>query len=366
MKILYGVPSEGMGHATRSHVIIEHLLGAGHDVRIATSDRAFEFLNKSFPDRCFRIEGLHLKYEHGSVDKSASFAHLMANAPEDLIANVQQYFRLRKEGNPDVVISDFESFTFYFAKLQRLPLLSIDNMQVINRCALEFEIPEAEWDSFQLARTIIKAKVPFCQRYLVTSFFDAPTTKPKTVVVPPILRELVIRTKAAQLPQADHILVYQTASAQDDLISGLEKIKGQRFIVYGLNRDEQMGDITLKKFSEEGFVRELATCKAVITNGGFSLISEAVYLQRPVCSFPLGSQFEQFVNGAQVERLGYGRRFTDFSPDAVKAFLYDLNQFSANLLHYEQEGNAVTLAAVEQFLRDVSLGDMPGEEETEG
>lgn len=365
MKILYGVPSEGMGHATRSKVIVEHLLSAGHDVRIATSDRAFELLSQAFPGKCFRIEGLHLKYDRGSVAKLATFAHLMANAPEDLSSNVQQYFRLWKEEVPDVVISDFESFTYYFARLRRIPLLSIDNMQVINRCELQFEIPKDEIDSYQLAKTIIKAKVPFCQRYLITSFFDAPTRKPHTVVVPPILRDLVLRTKAAKHPQSDHILVYQTASTQNDLISGLQQVARQRFLVYGLNRDEVAGNVTLCRFSEEGFVRDLAASKAVIANGGFSLISEAVYLQRPVCSFPLGGQFEQFVNAAQIERLGYGRRFVKFSPDAVRAFLYDLDKFSMNLTKYQQSGNRLTLSIVDEFLIDVTRGNLPDGEDQE-
>jgi len=359
MKILYGVPSEGMGHATRSKVIIEHLLANGHEVRIATSDRAFELLERAFPGKCYRIEGLHLRYERGSVDKSASFAHLMASAPEALVTNVQQYFRMWKEEVPDVVISDFESFTYYFARLRRIPLLSIDNMQVINRCELGFEVPDAESDSYQLAKTIIKAKVPFCQRYLITSFFDAAPRKPHTVVVPPILRDLVLETKAAKYPVGEHILVYQTASSQDDLIAGLQRVERQKFLVYGLNRDEVVGNVTLRKFSEDGFVRELATCKAVITNGGFSLISEAVYLQRPVCSFPLGGQFEQYVNGAEVERLGYGRRFEQFTPDAVKAFLYDLDGFTENLAHYQQNGNRLTLSIVDEFLIDVTSGALP-------
>lgn len=365
MKILYGVPSEGMGHATRSRVIIEHLLASGHEVRIATSDRAFDLLNSAFPGRCFRIEGLHLKYEQGSVDKSATFAYLVANVPEALATNVQQYFRMWKEEVPDVVVSDFESFTYYFARLRSLPLLSIDNMQVINRCELDFEIPASERDSYQLAKAIIKAKVPFCQRYLVTSFFDAPTRKPHTVVVPPILRPLILEAKAAGHRPSDHVLVYQTVSAQDDLIAGLQAIERQSFIVYGLNRQEVAGNVMMCKFSEEGFVRDLATSKAVITNGGFSLISECVYLQRPVCSFPLGGQFEQFVNGAQIERLGYGRRFDRFTPDAVKAFLYDLDRFALRLGNYQQNGNHLTLSIVDEFLIDVTRGVLPqGDEET--
>jgi len=359
MRILYGVPSEGMGHATRSKVVIEHLLAANHDVRIASSDRAFELLEKAFPKRCFRIEGLHLKYDRGSVDKSASFAHLMANAPEGLVTNVQQYMRLWTEELPDVVISDFESFTYYFAKLRQIPLLSIDNMQVINRCTLGIEIPAEEVDSYQLAKTIIKAKVPFCQRYLVTSFFNAPPRKPNTMVIPPILRELVIREKALGLPASEHLVVYQTASTQDDLISGLQSVKRHRFIVYGLNREETLGNVTLRKFSEDGFIRDLATSRGVITNGGFSLISEAVFLHRPVCSFPLSGQFEQFVNGAQIERHGYGRCFPRFSPDAVKAFLYDLPLFAGYLERYDQIDNGPTFDAVDQFLADVRVGSLP-------
>jgi uncharacterized protein (TIGR00661 family) len=361
MRILYGVPSEGMGHATRSQVVIRHLLDQGHEVRIATSDRAYDFLEKSFPGACFRIEGFHLEYEGGSVDKSATFARLLADAPESLVTNVQQFVRLSRKKPPEVVISDFESFTFYFAKLHQLPLLSIDNMQVINRCHLGVEVPEEESDSYALAKAIIKAKVPFCQRYLVTAFFDAVVTKKKTVLVPPILRPLILKAGESKLPEADHILVYQTATSQDDLIAILQSIRDRRFIVYGLNRDETLGNVLLRRFSEEGFVRELAGARAVITNGGFSLISEAVFLHRPVCSFPLAGQFEQFVNAAEIERLGYGRRFSRFSPDAIKAFLYDLDDFARAVTSYRQDGNRELFAAVDRFLEDVRLGQLPGE-----
>ena len=46
MKILYGVPREGMGHATRSKSVIQHLIAQQHEVCIVSSDRAFIFLKK--------------------------------------------------------------------------------------------------------------------------------------------------------------------------------------------------------------------------------------------------------------------------------------------------------------------------------
>ncbi len=362
MKILYGVPSEGMGHATRSRVIIQHLIESGHEVKVATSDRAYDLLEKAFPGCCIRIEGFHLQYEQGGVDKSASAAHILAEAPEDIVANVTEYIHLWKHDVPGTVISDFESFTYLFAKLRRIPLLSIDNMQVINRCELGFEIPDEESTSYRIAKTAVKAKVPYCNRYLISTFFDAPPVKPKTRMIPPILRKIVIDTKATPPPVGDHILVYQTASSQDDLISELHKVRDHRFIVYGLNRVEESKNVTLRTFSEEGFIHELASARAVITNGGFSLISEAVYLHRPVCSFPLGDQFEQYVNGAEIEKMGYGRRFSAFSSDAVKAFLYDLPRFADAVKGYTQDGNVQTFHEVDEFLEDVESGALPDED----
>ena len=57
-----------------------------------------------------------------------------------------------------------KSFSYYFARLRSIPLLSVDNMQVINRCKLGFDIPDDEREIYQLAKAIIKSKVPFCQR----------------------------------------------------------------------------------------------------------------------------------------------------------------------------------------------------------
>ena len=51
MRILYGVVGEGMGHATRSRVQLEHLLSQGHEVRVVVSGRAHDFLTSRFAER---------------------------------------------------------------------------------------------------------------------------------------------------------------------------------------------------------------------------------------------------------------------------------------------------------------------------
>ncbi len=62
MRILYGVVGEGMGHAMRSRVVLEHLLRQGHEVETMVSGRAAEFLKMRFAG-VNRIHGLHIIYE---------------------------------------------------------------------------------------------------------------------------------------------------------------------------------------------------------------------------------------------------------------------------------------------------------------
>ena len=78
MRLLYGVVGDGMGHATRSRVVIEHLLARGHEVHALASDRAFGFLAKAFEGRArfeaTEIAGLKMVYRDNAVRKGATAA----------------------------------------------------------------------------------------------------------------------------------------------------------------------------------------------------------------------------------------------------------------------------------------------------
>jgi uncharacterized protein (TIGR00661 family) len=337
MNILYGVPGEGMGHATRSKVVIDYLL-QNHNVQVVSSSRAYQFLNKAFPNRVHEIEGMHFAFKNSEVSKTGTFLLNLKNAPKLLFQNFAEYLHLKKDFKVDLVISDFETFTFLYAKRQGLPLISIDNMQVINRCDLDIKIPSEEKKNFNLSKSIVKVKVPRADQYFITSFFDAKVKKDRTTLVPPIVRDSIINSK----PQnGNHILMYQTSSKQNNVTQVLHQIPEYTFYVYGFNKDLVDKNVVFKSFSEDGFVADLASAKAVIANGGFSFISEAVYLKKPVYSFPLKNQFEQFVNAAYIDKSGYGRHFENLTSDNLKAFLFDLPKFSSNLEKYNQNGNQV-------------------------
>ena len=107
------------------------------------------------------------------------------------------------------------------------------------------------------------------------------------------------------------------------------------------------GNLELRPRSNEGFIEALRTARGVVAGGGFSLLSEAVYLGKPILSIPLRGQFEQTMNARYTERLGYGLSAPTLTPEMVGDFIERIPDFEDALAAYEQSGNSTTLGAIE-------------------
>ena len=78
------------------------------------------------------------------MSKFKTLTSILKNSSSDFYKNLKKYATLHKQFKPDIVISDFESFSFSFTKMNKLPIFSIDNMQVIDRCKLDIQVPLIE------------------------------------------------------------------------------------------------------------------------------------------------------------------------------------------------------------------------------
>ena len=219
VNVLYGVVGEGMGHAMRSRVVLEHLVARGHSCEIMASGRAVDYLSRRFSD-VKKIHGLHIIYEDNRVARGKTVWSNVRVATSGLPQNIAAYFKEIDRRKPDVVITDFESWTYLYAKAHRLPVLSIDNMQIINRCNLPAEVIGSHRTDFEIARTFVKAKLPWCNHYLVTTFFQPEIRKSNTSLYPPILRPEILN---AQTEEGEHLVVYQTAEGHGALIDSLRE-----------------------------------------------------------------------------------------------------------------------------------------------
>jgi uncharacterized protein (TIGR00661 family) len=364
MRILYGVVGEGMDHATRSRVILEHLLSQGHELRIVVSGRAHAFLVGKLGQRAGvsidEIEGFSLKFDGNDLDVSESILVNLEKAPLALTKNLGVMKDVLEGFSPQAVVSDFESVAYFYARLHRLPVISIDNMQVINRCRHDRFVSDDESFAYRLAKFAVKAKLPGAYHYLVSSFFYPPVRKPRTTLVPPILRPEIL---AAQREPGEHVLVYQTSSTNTALIPALQSVPAQRFRVYGMGRAGIEGNVTLCAFSETGFVDDLRTARAVIAGGGYSLMGEAVHLRVPMLSMPIGGQYEQELNARYLEKLGYGMHLDaearPLDASVLAELLGRVDAMTRALASYQPRDNTMLFACIDELLRDVDLDEPP-------
>lgn len=352
MKILYGVVGEGMGHAMRSSVLLDHLTSEGHDMRITVSGRAASYLAERHPGKVTEITGLTMVYEDNIVKKlRTAIANLKAavGVPD----NIGAYIETWQSFQPDVVISDFESWSYAFARAQMIPVISIDNMQVIARCQHDEDLI-TDKKAYLLAKGIVKAKLPNANAYLITTFFRPPVKKPRTTLHPPILRKVILDAKA-QVRTGEHVLVYQSAVGHDAL-AGVLSEAGVPFRIYGMRRDldapQTEGNLTYCPFSEDGFIEDLATARAVIAGGGFTLMGEALFLGKPVLSVPLVGQFEQALNAAYLQKLGYGEQTAEITGGLLRSFLEQSPMYAQNLAGFEHDQNVGLFAALTEAMDD--------------
>ena len=353
MRILYGVVGEGMGHATRSKVVVERLLSRGHKVKIVVSGRAFQFLKRHFED-VVEIRGLTIRYAKGAMDRDASLVQNVLLSPSMLFQNAASYIDDVRHFKPKIVLSDFDSYAYFFAKRFRLPIVSIDNQQIIHKCKHDDDITKGVFADYRATRAFVKAKLPGCDHYFITSFFE-PAIRPKfedrVTIVPPILRREILD---ATPNRGSHVLVYQTSTSDQALIAELNRLPKQSFVVYGLRRDAVQGNCTIRNFSEQTFVRDLASARAVVTNGGLSLIHEAIYLGKPILSVPVRHQFEQEMNARYLERCGYGLAAPRTDADVLDAFLRQEHKYVRALGHHHQKGNEVLFRKVERKIDELT------------
>lgn len=342
-RIIYGVSGEGSGHSSRAREVAAHLLSSRHDVRIVTYGQGVRNLSNDFP--VHETEGLRFVTSDNRI-----------NIPKTIIDNLSHLPRggkkafgvrkLFKEYGPDCVITDFEPMTAYFANHYGLPLITIDNQHRMRY--MKYSCPANLRADALAAETVIRALVPRPDVSLVTTFYFGEVKNEKTFLFPPILRREVLSVETVK---GKSILVYLTR-AFDTLVEHLAKFPRERFIIYGTERSGNEKNLHFKAPSREGFLVDLANCKAVIATAGFTLITESLYLRKPYMALPMKNQFEQELNGLQLAGLGYGKNCRRTTTEAIGDFLYRLPEYRKKLGKYRRENNEEIMEKLEELIAD--------------
>jgi len=330
--IFYCICGEGMGHAIRSSVIIDRIKDK-YDVYIFSSDRAYKYLNEKF-DNVYKIGGFNTFYINNKVSNTKTLINALKRNPLNIKEGYEELYKKARKLSPDVIVTDFEIYATMVSKLLSIPLISLDNIHMITQTAIDY--PPKHQGEMLKAKGVIKSYVIKPKIHILTSFFY-PKIKPKkrAVLYPPVIREDILKLKPTI---EDHIIVYQTSKESVKLVEQLKSLN-EKFIVYGFNKDEVDENLTYKLFNENEFYNDLASAKAVICNGGFTFISEAISLKKPIYSVPAIGNFEQTLNGFYVQKLGYGEYHEEMSPKKVEKFLKRLPKYQEKLAKVKKTNN---------------------------
>ena len=177
-------------------------------------------------------------------------------------------------------------------------------------------------------------------------------------MVPPILRDAV---RNVEPTRGDHVLVYHNdPTGVVGLIDSMRAVPEQRFIAYNFSVSESeardLPNIEFKHPDVDGFLADLASAKAVISTAGFTLISEALYLGKPLLVMPNGGIFEQTINALYLEREELGEAIMHRAPEPgdLRAFLERAESHPGRRPDLMRCGNDAAVACIESVLAQIA------------
>ena len=321
-RILYGVAGEGFGHSSRSHLIGQWLLNAGHDVQFVASRRSHRYLSRYYPDRVQESFGLSLGYSNGSLNRVRTVTANVANLLRTSTAHGRSFSDMVEQFQPDLVITDFEPLCAWWAWYNNIPFISIDHEHMLTMCELEH--PLGHFVSRYTADMVTRLFYVGASAYLILNFFETAMKSNRAIAAPPVVRDVVRRFQPSR---GGHFVFYSTdRTVKDKLLGILRRFPRQVFHIYGFDQDAKYGNCQFRKTDTEAFLQDLASCRAVIATAGFSLLSECLYYRKRMLLLPILGQYEQMINAWYVEKLGLGRCANHLDAAELEDFLSTMTE----------------------------------------
>jgi uncharacterized protein (TIGR00661 family) len=353
MKIAYGVMGYGRGHAMRTASVLPALM-QGHDITVFTAGDAYEVLAPKFPT--VRIPMVGYRYS-GNGRHSATKTIVENVAPmSDLLFHGQGLQAVENEFKRrgiEVVISDSEAWCHRAAQRLGIPRISFDHVGILAYCKPHF--PPELWMLGMRDALGYRSLMGIPERILISSFYPAQGKYPGVKLVGPMLRDIV---KASRATRGEYLLAYFN-KGEHQYRPHIDRALRQLDLpvrVYGTPFQGQVENLDFRPLSSEGFVQDLAGCRAVISTAGNQLIGEAIHFGKPILAVPEDA-FEQRLNAHMIERMGVGMRSTlaGLTPSDIDRFLANEALYRSHMREHRGDGREQAIATLRQFIDELGL-----------
>lgn len=334
MKILVGICGIGNGHLDRQSNVIELLLKKGNDVLIATTERGKEYYKNIFPNAdILTITIPWIVCDNNGIDFEKTINHYLESGKdyyyEFLVFSnkIKRFFN----GNPDLIISDYEPNVAQFAYALQIPLICMEQQSKF------LYIDELIIDNFSILEE--KARLNyFFPKYdykIISSFFPLKIKERNVKVIAPIITSLNVLDK-----KKNHILVYlspyEDSKKYIEVINVIKLMQNYKFIVYSKEKlNLSYNNILFKKYNSK-FKEDLENCMCLISTAGHQLLSEAISINVPIYLIPLNT-YEQKYNASMIEKYSLGKLANNISVFEIEQFISSLSCYKKNIKKFKSK-----------------------------
>ncbi|QDT65844.1 glycosyltransferase family protein [Calycomorphotria hydatis] len=359
--IFYSMAGEGRGHATRVRSLVESLR-QDHRLVLFAPAAAYDFLEPLYRNSDVEVRPItgllfHYKNRHLHIPQTVRAGLDYLWQMPELIRSLEQELR---EGGADLVLTDFEPALPRAAERAGIPVMSINHQHFLMVNELR-GVPLHLRLRATATTPLIKWYCPRPQAMVVSSFYFPPLRRSyeeHVTQVGVLMRPDVLR---AVPEHGGHLLLYLRRFSHDHILETLRHC-GREVRVYGLGEKEPEGNLRFRPISESGFLEDLVTCQALVSNAGNQLVGEALYLGKPVFAMPEPGNFEQFINAHYLRDCGGGDwvRVKHFNGESLGKFLDNVETFRSQIHDRERLcGNPATVDAVQRMLDNCETRSLP-------
>lgn len=303
-RIIYALSGQGRGHSSRVMAVSQELRQRGHEVIFCCGGTAMEVL-RSRNETIIPVPSLRQVVEGNELKM---FRTLWRNGRRifgmnKIVDNLVEEFR---NFGPDLIITDFEAFSPRAAARLDIPVMSFNHQEVVTRT--DYQVPaQCKVQALSTSTAINLVAPGNAVHTLLTSFYFPPLKDPSnTTLVGPVIRPEVMQLEPTI---GDHFLVYFNQPGALEYVLDEFEATGERYIVYNFPEDRwssSFKNIEFKQPSIDGFLEDLASCRGIICTAGYTLISEALYVGKPIIVLPNRGIFEQTLNAHFLVESGLG------------------------------------------------------------
>ena len=297
----------GLGNSTRCHALMQRLRQHNVDIHVVTSGNGlWYFRGRDDIDSVTEVSSLYYSKKNGKI----SIANTLASAFDFgriLRKNGDIISDLLDRVDPDFVVTDSE-YTFWPMRRRKIPYFALNNSDVVVAAYRTFgHTPasiSAQYRFVEYSDYVFHKNVP---KLSISPTLDP--TIPKIAKgfkrVGPIVREQYLPVSYKELCRVAITLSGSAFGSQINLEKAAYPVD-----IDVIGRTAPQGWTGGNGVTYHGKITDtLAILKdtdLAVVNGGFSAISEAFYMRKPLVVVPVPRHAEQWVNAKTIERLGVG------------------------------------------------------------